>query len=354
MASAILGTIPSSGKAFRLAALGLVIALSLWASFTPWQAPPPDSPVHGQQPKDRGDIALYRQVARQVAAGESYYSAAAELHRQRGYPLKPFYTMRLPTLAWLAAGAGERALVVAAWVLLLGALAAWHRRLRDHSAGERIAALVLLSLAGAPIISREAVMMHEFWCGMLLTVALAFDPRREWPAQLAFAILAFAVREFAAAFLALMLATAAVDRAKTRFIATAAATVACTAFLLLHREMVMSVVRPEDLSSESWLGLRGPAGVVDDLRKLSLLGSLPAPLAAFAAFTPLLGWCALRRGAGFTLLWFIGFGFVVAAFARPGNFYWALVLLPAYPMGFAFLPSFIRGRPAEPSMPNAG
>lgn len=345
----IWGDISSGARTVRLATLALVIVLSLWASFTT-RPPNPVLSAAEEISEDRGDVALYREVARRVAAGESYYTAAAEQHRARNYPLKPFYTVRLPTLAWVAALAGNTALTVAAWIALLAALAAWYRRLRERPFGERLAALGLLTFTGAPLISAQAVMMHEFWCGMLLTIALALDPRREWPGQLALATLAFAVREFAAAFLMLMLAAAAFDRDKRRFAAIAAVMIGCTALLLLHREMVMAVVVPADPSSASWIGLRGPGAVVDDLRAFSWLGLVPSPLAAFVVFAALLGWSTLERGAGFALLWFIGFGFVVSAFARPDNFYWAVVMLPAYPVGLAFLWSFIRGQEARGSL----
>ena len=324
----------------KSAVLALVVTLSLWA-FLQIEPARPAAAKAARVAPDRGDVALYREVARRVRAGKSYYAAAADLHRQRRYPLKPFFAVRLPTLAWLAAGAGIGTLVVAAWGLLLAAIFAWHRRLRHQPLAQRLAAVGLLALAGAPLISSQSVLMHELWCGLLLTVALAFDPRREWGWQLGFVALALAIREFAAPFLALMLAAAVVDRDRKRILAVTAVAVAFAALLLLHRDMVNSVATPADGSSAGWLGLRGPLGFVQDLRAFSWLLLVPERIAVLLAFLPLLGWSALRRGANFALLWFLGFGLVVAAFARPNNLYWIVVLLPAYFLGFALLPRFL-------------
>lgn len=55
---------------------------------------------------DRTDAALYVAVAARVADGENYYRAAATEHRERGYPLRPFVTVREPALAYVTAVVG--------------------------------------------------------------------------------------------------------------------------------------------------------------------------------------------------------------------------------------------------------
>jgi hypothetical protein len=57
------------------------------------------------------------------------------------------------------------------------------------------------------------------------------------------------------------------------------------------------------------------------------------------ALLPLLGWIALGGRLGlFAALWFAGFALLMALAARPDNFYWVLMVLPAYGAGLAFVP----------------
>ncbi len=75
------------------------------------------------------------------------------------------------------------------------------------------------------------------------------------------------------------------------------------------------------------------------LASLTALLFLPVWLAAPLAMLPLLGWLGLGGRLGlFATLWFAGFLTMVALFARPENFYWVQLTLPALFAGFAFVP----------------
>ena len=52
---------------------------------------------------ERVEMDLYRAIDARVAAGENYYEAAAEEHREFGIPTSPFVTIRTPVLAWTSA-----------------------------------------------------------------------------------------------------------------------------------------------------------------------------------------------------------------------------------------------------------
>lgn len=324
----------------RAAILGIVAVLSLWASAQAALQTP--APTHaGPVPDARGDISLYREVADRVARGENYYSAVATLHRERVYPLRPFYVVRFPTLAWIASIVPTPALIGIAWLLLLGAIVVWARRLKDRPPLERFAALLLLAITGAPLISDVSVQMHEFWCGLLLTIALGIDGSRHRLAQLGVATLALCLREFAAGFLVAMLASALFERDRRGSLAIVAVLVAAAGPIAWHAAMVGSVTTPADLVSPGWNGLGGPILFARALATFSWLLVLPGWAVAILAFAPLLGWATLRRDAPLALLWFGGFAFVIGALARPDNLYWVVVLLPAYPMGLALVPRFL-------------
>lgn len=326
----------------RAAILGIVAVLCLWASAQAALQSP--APTHaGPSPDARGDISLYGEVADRVARGEDYYSAVATLHRERVYPLRPFYVVRFPTLAWIASAVSARVLIAAAWLLLLGAIVVWVRRLKDRPPVERFAALLLLTVTGAPLISDSSVQMHEFWCGLLLTIALGIDGSRHRLWQLGVVTLALCLREFAAAFLVAMLASALLERDRRGSLAIVGVLVAAAGMIAWHAAMVGSVTTAADLVSPGWNGLGGPILIARALATFSWLLVLPGWAVAILAFLPLLGWATLRRDAPLALLWFGGFAGVIGVLARPDNLYWAVVLLPAYPLGLAFVPRFLAG-----------
>src|SRR3546814_12079814 len=75
-----------------------------------------------------GDHALYARIAQRVAAGESYYTAAAAEHRSGHYPLRPFVTVRLPTLAHIVPPLGEQKTNLPFFLVGGGAVFPWYRR----------------------------------------------------------------------------------------------------------------------------------------------------------------------------------------------------------------------------------
>ena len=72
----------------------------------------------------------------------------------------------------------------------------------------------------------------------------------------------------------------------------------------------------------------------------SVLHLLPARVAAPLALLPLLGWAAWRSSAGlFGLLLHAGYGLFFMLAGRDNNFYWALVVIPTWFIGLAFVPA---------------
>ncbi len=73
------------------------------------------------------DLAMYREIVAHMEAGQGYYQAAAEAHRASGYPLFPFYSVRLPTLATFNALVGPIGSLLVAILLVLIAALVWFR-----------------------------------------------------------------------------------------------------------------------------------------------------------------------------------------------------------------------------------
>ncbi|MEI4479845.1 hypothetical protein WAC35_28875, partial [Klebsiella pneumoniae] len=75
------------------------------------------------------DVLLYQHVAAGVRGGGNYYAVAAEAQRREGYPVRPFVTMRLPTLALIQAWLPAPLVFGLLWGLAAGTLYAWYLRL---------------------------------------------------------------------------------------------------------------------------------------------------------------------------------------------------------------------------------
>lgn len=288
----------------------------------------------------QGDMALYARIHTRMIAGEGYYTAAMAEQRASNYPTQPFVAVRLPTLAWVQSAVGTDGVRWLALGLVAACLAAlnWRPALLA-SLPERLAASVLLVLGGGAALSPVAAYDHDFIAGLLLTLALlAHRPGRWGPALLA-AGAALAVRELAAPFVVLWLAFALADR-RWREAAAVAALLALFVFLMwLHGHAVEAGRLPGDLASQGWNARTGYGLPLTALGQLTGLRFLPESLAAPLALLPLVGWAAVGGRAGlFAVLWFAGLATMMALFARPANYYWAELGLPAYAIGLAFAP----------------
>lgn len=290
--------------------------------------------------KDKGDLALYARISARMAAGEGYYAAAMDEQRASNYPTRPFVAVRQPTLAWLhqlVGVDGVRALEIA---LVLACLWAVNARLAGLvTVPERLGALVLMVLGGAAVSVPTAGLIHELWAGLWLTLALVlYRPDRWWPALLA-AACALAVRELSAPFVLLWLAFALAGRRWREAAGVATLLAVFAAGMGLHYLAVEAGRLPGDPASEGWNALVGYGLPLMGLARLTGLALLPVQLAAPLALLPMLGWAAIGGRLGlFAVLWFGGLFTMIALFARPENFYWIQLALPAYGLGLAFAP----------------
>lgn len=332
----------------RWAALALLIltaAIMAWGAAT--VAPVAQAAIPTEATGDAGsadgkggDLALYTRISERVIAGEDYYAAAMAEQRAGNYPTRPFVTVRLPTLAMIHRAIGLEGANMLLLVLLVAAILLFMHNLRYLALPlERVGAGILLMLGGAAAITPEAGLIHELLAGMLLTLALAlYQPSRWWPALIA-AGLALAVRELAAPFVLLWLAFAVSRRRWAEASGVAALLALFAAGLYLHYLGVEAQRLPGDAASQGWDAFAGVSLPLLALSKLTALLILPLWLAVPLAVLPLLGWLGLGGRLGlFAAIWFAGFFTAMALFARPENFYWVQLTLPAYLAGFAFVP----------------
>ena len=283
-----------------------------------------------------GDVALYNTIVADMRGGAPYYEAAVAEARKGHYPLRPFVTVRLPTLAWLLStipeGFGRAGLAILAAITL----GAWAWRLSAaHMTKPRYAfALICLASGITPAFLPAAVAMHEVWAGLLIALSLALRRTDAWIASVLVGIAAALFRELAGAYLLAMAAMALQDRNYRE----AAAWISGIAILVLalaaHAVNINALVTATDLASPGWFQIGGWRFVLQTAEWNVFLSTAPHWLTALAVPLALFGLTAApvdRR-----LLLVVG-GYVMAfvVVGRDDNFYWGLLIAPLWPLGLA-------------------
>jgi len=354
------GTLPAAQAGNRFAnwprhyaraALIAVAALLIAAILTPITHTygTPKVPVlagdNGPPRQRDADLSVYDAVTARIAAGEGYYPAVVDEHRKIGFPLRPGFAVRLPTLVQIHALLGERGMAVMAVMLMLATLLAWWRRLGTEPVGEkhRLMAMALLFVGVSTGLNSYFFQLHELWAGMLLALAFALHRPGKWGAALAVAALALAIREHALPFVLLMAALAAWRRNWREAAAWSGLVLVFALALSWHLQQVAGFVLPSDGQSAPWLVLRGLTGWLSDVVLSSNLRFLPHPLANALAVLALLGWAGWKSSAGlFGTLLYAGYAVLFMAAGRVDNYYWGAMIGPALFIGLAFTPMAVR------------
>jgi len=291
------------------------------------------------------DQRLYGRVVAEVSAGADYYAAAAATQRDLGFPLKPFVTMRLPTLAWLLAALPGWLALTLLYGLMAASVAAWRHRLRDAFAspsGPTIAALGLG--AGLMIGSPPAmVVFHEVWAAALIALALALWRPQRWLASAIILALAILIRETALPVV-LLLGTLAAGRRRWREVAGwAAVTAMSLTALAFHAGAVAAVVSAADPASPSWAGFGGWRFALTAIQLTGPFAPMPYWVTAIAVPLSIIGWLGWRDPAGLRVAGVLtGYLLAFTVLGRPDNFYWGLLIAPLVLPGAILAPAALR------------
>lgn len=292
------------------------------------------------------DAALYQGITARMIHGSGYYQAVDALQAVRGYPTRPFVAVREPTLAWATSVVGS---VHTMWLiyLVLAAVvgAAMLVRLERVAPGRKSwwAACILFAVAIAPLLGRQSAVLHEFWTGFLLTLALALTTAKRWRAGLVLATVALFIRELALPMLGLMAIFEFLNGRRKRAFVWVVAIVAFLAFLGLHAWNVDRSVAPAPVGSPGWIDFGLWPFFVNTVRYTTILQLAPLWVTAVAAPAALLGWFS-RRGdfADRITLVLVGYVVAYAVVGRPGSLYWGLLYVLFLAPGLAFAPVAFR------------
>jgi hypothetical protein len=329
-------------------AAAIAILLVLFAAFiVSFKPSAPQTPVSVQKQAaavsndDDPDLVLYRTINARLAAGEPYYPVAAQELRQGNYPLRPFVTFRLPTLAVISGWFGPTGMQVSLMALALLTIGLWWRRLKPALAQPRMALIGgLLVAMGTTLAFRPAYsVMHEVWAGLLIAASLAVHRADKWWPAFAFAVVALALRELALPFVLLMGALALVARRWKEAAAWAALVLAFAIVIWLHADQVAAVTSAADPASPGWTTMGGWSSLMRTMTLTSGFRALPPALATVAIILSFLGWAGWRSRTGLAgLLMFAGYGLMLMVLGRYENFYWGLLIAPAFALGILFAP----------------
>ena len=299
------------------------------------------------------DTTLYRAVAARVASGEGYYAAAADEQRARAYPLRPFVTVRLPTLAYLRAALGATGLRIALFGLLAVAWFVFRLRCAEGFGGPALTAASVLAVAGlAPMLNETFTDWHEAYSGALLLLSLGLRRRDRWASSLVAGVLAVAFRELALPYLGVMAAVAFVEEHRREAGAWSLALAGCTAMIGAHALAVSGVVTETDVASQGWAAAGGWPFVLDLVRSCTLFVLMPPATVALAVPLALMGWAAWSGGLGTrAALTLGGYALAFTAVGRPDNVYWGMLIGPMLLPGLALAPAAMRDlvRAARPN-----
>ncbi|WP_380778680.1 hypothetical protein [Sphingomonas sp. R86520] len=293
-----------------------------------------DAPPAGQT-----ELLLYQTIVAGVRSGSPYYTVAAEAQRSGHYPLKPFFAVRLPTLAVVEAALPPTLVNLLLLVLCIGTILAWVARLRPAMTGlVPLGAAGLLVIAGLYVnLDPSFVVFHEIWAGPLIALSLALRRPGHWLPAVAFGLSAMLIRETALLYVAIMAVMAWVEGERRETLGWLGAIAIFAGVLAAHAHAVSLISGPLDRASQGWSGLEGFGFYVRLATISSGLDIVPQWLASLLLGTSLFGWVAWRDAtATRALAMFAGYAALISLFARSDNFYWALITTPVLLVGIVF------------------
>ncbi|MCL6697831.1 hypothetical protein LZ496_03405 [Sphingomonas sp. NSE70-1] len=335
------GAIPTRfegwSRGAALALVAVVAALLVAVAWSPEAGPAPKLRASKAQPSD---LQLYRDIIDGVRSGGDYYKVAAEAQRKNHYPLKPFFTFRLPTHATVYAMFGHRVMMVALWLLCGGLMVAWWMRLRSVLPLPLLGAIMILIGTGlGGMLQPQAGLFHESWAALLLALMVAIRrPENPWPAIVAGG-LALMIRELALPMILAMGGLALLERRWREAAGWALAVVLFGIYMTLHAQWVSEVVLPGDPPSPGWSRVLGAEFAFKSIAKVTYGIRLPDAIAAGLLLLSLFGWASVKTGWALRVsILLAGYTAMLALFARPDTFYWGLLPAPLAYAGLAFLP----------------
>lgn len=321
----------------------LVLSLTALLSAGP---PPVTRDTNGiAKVEDRADVLFYQSVVAGLRGGGDYYHVAADAQRASGYPMRPFVTMRLPTLALVQAALPDWATFLLLYALLGAVLAAWLARLRPLFARTPplLIAVILIGCGSMVYVRADLAPFHEIWAGLLIALSLAWWRPNRWVGAVALGASAMMIRETAALYAIAMLGMAVLTGRRREAIGWLIALTLLATVAAAHTYGWSQVVRPGDGTGPGWSGMLGFGFFVKTMTLLTALDAIPLTFGAMLVALALFGWAALPDPVGPRVTGMFGaYAALIALFCRTDTYYWGLLVAPILLAGLAVAPDAIR------------
>ena len=203
----------------------------------------------------------------------------------------------------------------------------------------RAAALILAVGGTATLVEPVTGLFHESWAALLMALMIGLRRPGHVAGALLAGLLALMIRETVLPMILLMLGLALVERCRREALGWTAVLGLFAVYLYWHAGQVAAVVRPDDLASPGWQSFLGVRFALSAFSAVSSATVLPKALAFAVIILSLFGWASVRTGWALRVtLMMIGYGAMLAIFARADTFYWALLIAPLSLVGLAFVP----------------
>jgi hypothetical protein len=307
----------------------------------------------GSAPEGPGDLALYGGIVEAMRHGGDYYTTTAEALRAGGYPLRPFVTFRMPTLATVLATLPSWATLALLYTLAGGVFLAWQARLATALASPvaRVGAAALLLAGLIAYVQPALIYFHEIWAGLFVALSLALHDRHRWVEAVAIGLAACVVRETAALYVLVMLGFALLSGARREAIGWIAALGVLAIVVVAHAWAVAQVVRPLDPVSPGWAGLPGFGAWVRAMAASTALNPVSLWIAAPIVVLALFGWSAWAGATGARAATTLAaYALLLTLGGRPDTFYWGLLSAAPLLVGLVFVPAASRDLLASASV----
>ncbi len=328
-----------------LGVLLLLLLACLTALGVPDSAPVSAGRSASTSQSEQTDLMVYEKIVAGIKGGGDYYTVATDALRAGGYPLRPFLTVRMPSLAVVLAALPAWGPAVLLWLLATYVGLVWVLRLADAlpRAAPRIVALLLLLGSMLAFVQADLAPFHEVWAGLLIALSLGLRRPGRWLEAVAFGLAAMLIRETAALYALVMLAAAWLQGERREATGWFVALALFAAALAAHAWAVAGMTGAHDPVSPGWSGLLGFGFFVKALSLSTALQLVPAAVAALLVGLTLFGWAAWNDPLGSRMLVLLAaYAALIGLFARSDNFYWALMVAPVSLAGLVFVPDGLR------------
>lgn len=329
------------GVAALFAALVILMALGAEQPDNPTARAIAEQTAAGKTPYLDRD--LYKDIAHEVERGASYYEAAPRIQREHNYPVHPFPTVRLPTLAHLWALLGDSGISIAYDLVGYSALIIWwltlgRDKLSSSSSLIRPIAMALVFTSVEP----NTFALHECWAGILCGLAIAVYRHQRPAAAIILVLMATLIRETAFPFLNALCAMAIINRRQIWL--AIALPILFLGVIGVHASIVHAIPPLDtDFVNTGWVRMSGWPTYVYYLQQTTMLYFLPYWAACIGVPLCLLGWLSWRSSIGFAGAAFhMGFAIMFMFAGRPDNIYWGFILAPSFLIGLLNVPGALR------------